>query len=87
MKAQIILRGGPWDMHLISYASHDGEFPTEIRVGSADEASGVDEYQAGVYRRADIEDMPVSLMKFGAYEFVGMRKTTHALTDVWITTD
>jgi hypothetical protein len=86
MKAQVMLRGGPWDMHLLSY-DFIGDFPTEIRVGSADKATAIDEdsFHAGVYRYVDSEDMPVSLMKFAAYQFMGMRKTTHALVNVWVT--
>jgi hypothetical protein len=86
MRAQIMLMGGPWDMHLISYSAI-GEFPAELRVGSADEAQAVDEetFHAGVYRLVDMEDMPLSLMRYGSYQFVGMRDSTYALIDVWVT--
>jgi hypothetical protein len=87
MKAQLLLVEGPYDMNLISYASHHGEFPLELRVGSADEAAAMDEkeFHAAAYRRRSIEDMSASLMKFGAYDFVGMKPTRHSLVDVWVT--
>jgi hypothetical protein len=87
MRAQIMLMGGPWDMHLISYSSHGGEFPMELRVGSADEASAVvaSDFHAAVYRRGDVENMPLSGMKYGVYTFTDMRQTKTSLVDVWVT--
>lgn len=73
-------------MHLISYATYEQEFPLELRVGSGDEATAMDEddFHAAVYRRKEVEDMPVSLMKFGSYDFIGMRPTRYTLVDVWV---
>jgi len=58
-------------MHLISYATAEGAFPLELRVGVYEEfvAVGEEDFHAAVYRQREVEDAPVSLMKFGAYDF------------------
>ena len=84
MRAQILLREGPYDMHLVSYATHEQEFPLELRVADAECKDDVPDVWAAVYRRVEVEDAPVSLMKLGLYEFSGMKDSKASLVQVWV---
>lgn len=82
-----MLMDGPWDMHIVSYDTHGGFFPVELRVASGDEALSVDaeDFHAGVYRRGEVEKMPAGRMFYANYTFVGMKPSKHTLVDVWVT--
>lgn len=78
-----MLEGGPYDMNLITYAAI-GKMPDELRVGSHNELMESEKFSAAVYRKIEVEEMPVSMMHYGLYRFVAMRESAESLVDVWI---
>ncbi len=85
MRLQTLLFGGPYDHELVVIGDQDGEWPHEIRVGSADMAAAhdLDQIEVAVYGRGEIEEAQFGIF-LGAYHFVGMRESFPTLVQVWM---
>ena len=68
-------------MHLVSYDTAPGatHFPVELRVSSTNFSD-----EAHIYRRVEVEEMPVSSMWWGGYDFVATKPSQRSLIDVWV---
>lgn len=81
MKLQTILHQGPFDGAILSVArAPDGDWPTEIRIASGDDAD--DPLEAHQYKRHDVDEDGVIFM--GSYVFTHSFESKRSLIDYWI---
>ena len=80
MRIQILLHQGPFDGHMMSISSVEGEAPTQIRIASGDD--GDDPLNAFIYRRHDDNDEGVIWM--GSYKFTHSFESARSLIEYWV---
>ena len=86
MRLQTLLQQGPLDGEMIVVDDEEGEWPYEIRVGSADDASSHDEdkIEVWIYLMHEEPEEAIGRVWLGSYSYSGMKHVYPTLVHVWI---
>ena len=79
MRIQTLLHQGPFDGHMMSISTVEGEAPKEIRIASGDDHE--DPVEAHLYRRHNIEKGTIWM---GSYKFTHSFESKRTLIDYFV---